>query len=100
MRLSFVKKMLILLFIQAIKDKTTILDYVGAASSTEASFNAFLPIYKTGTICRTKNQENLLETFYGVMLRSSELLFTALIIVHLLERLIEFYTTPVKAQIL
>ena len=64
-------------FIEAKKYKTTILDYVGAASSTEASSNAFLPIYKTGTIYRKKNQDNHLETFHSLMLRSGELLSTA-----------------------
>lgn len=91
-------------FIQAIKDKIikeklygTEIISLDAASSTEALFNALLPIYKT--LCRKKNGDKLLETFYGLMPRSRELLscqdyrVANLIMIHLPERLIEFYNT-------
>ena len=45
---------------------------LNAVTTTEALFTALLPIYET--FCRKKNRDKLLETFYGLIPRSRELL--------------------------
>lgn len=70
---------------------------LNAVSSTVALLNALLPLYKT--FCCKKNQDKLLESFYGLIPRSCELLncqdykVANLIMIHLPEHLIVFYNT-------
>lgn len=68
---------------------------LAAASSTPVLFTSLLPLYKA--FCRKKNQDVLLESFYGLIPRSCELLcckdfrVANLIMIHLPEHLIGFY---------
>ena len=74
------------------------------ASASEALFKAILPLYQT--FYKKKNQDKLLEDFYGLIPRSCELLnctdfrVTNLIMIHLPDHLVGFYnvsqTTLVK----
>ena len=82
------------------------------ASASEALFKAILPLYQT--FYKKKNQDKLLEDFYGLIPRSCELLnctdfrVTNLIMIHLPDHLVGFYnvsqtgdtstSTPVAAQ--
>jgi hypothetical protein len=67
---------------------------VKAISSTLALCNALSPLYKT--YCHKKDQDKFLESFYGLMLKSTELLVCQdsrvanLIMIHLPEHLIAF----------
>ena len=92
-------------FVKAIKDTiieeklygAEIISGLDTVCSTEALFTALLPIYQT--FCRKKNQDKLLELFYGLIPRSCELLsckdyrIANLIMIHLPERLIHFYNS-------
>ena len=68
-----------------------------AVKTTEALFTALLPIYET--FCKKKNQDKLLETFYGLIPRSGELLkcddyrIANLILIQLPDFLVGFYKT-------
>ena len=68
-----------------------------SVSSTVALYDALLPLYET--FCRKKNQDKLLESFYGLIPQSCELLncnnykVANLIMIHLPEHLIGFYNT-------
>ncbi len=82
------------------------------ASASEALFEAILPLYER--FHRKKNQDKLLEDFYGLIPRSCELLncadfrVTNLIMIHVPDHLVGFYnvsqiedkskSTPVAAQ--
>ena len=82
------------------------------ASASEALFEAILPLYQK--FYTKKNQDKLLEDFYGLMPRSCELLnctdfrVTNLIMIHIPDHLVGFYnvsqirekseSTPVAAQ--
>lgn len=71
-------------------------------SSSEALFAALLPLYET--FCRKTNQDKLLESFYGLIPRSCELLncqdFRAanLIMIHLPDHLVGFYNVDQTRQ--
>ena len=66
-------------------------------TTTEALLTAILPMYKT--FCRKKNQDKLLETFYGLIPRSRELLkcddyrIANLMLIQLPDFLVSFYKT-------
>ena len=70
---------------------------LATVSTTAALLDALLPLYKT--FCHKKNQDKLLESFYGLIPRSCELLncqdfkVANLIMIHLPEHLIGFYNT-------
>ncbi len=88
--------------IKAIKDKiieeklygAEIISGLDGVVSTEAFFSALLPIYQT--FCRKTNQDKLLESFYGLIPRSCELLscqdyrIANLVMIHVPEHLIKF----------
>ena len=70
---------------------------MATVSYTDALFDALSPLYKT--FCRSKNQDKLLECFYGLIPQSCELLdckdfrATNLVMTHIPEHLIGFYNT-------
>ena len=70
---------------------------LNAATTTEALFTALLPMYET--FCRKKNRDKLLETFYGLIPRSRELLkcddyrIANLILIQMPDFLVGFYKT-------
>ena len=90
-------------FVESIKERIREENFYGtettvclnAVSSTVALFNALLPLYET--FLRKKNQDKRLESFYGLIPRSSELLncdkVENLITIHFPEYLIGFSNT-------
>jgi hypothetical protein len=64
-------------------------------TSTEAFFNEVEPLYSK--FCKNKNQDKLLKSFYGLMLKSTTLLdladsrITNLVMIHIPDHLISFY---------
>jgi hypothetical protein len=64
-------------------------------TATEAFFNEVEPLYSK--FCKNKNQDKLLKSFYGLMLKSTTLLdladsrITNLVMIHIPDHLISFY---------
>jgi hypothetical protein len=69
---------------------------------TKASFEALLPMYET--FCRKKNQNKLLESFYGLIPRPCEFLkyddykIANLIMIQLPDFLVGFFNTSNNGQ--
>ena len=70
-------------------------DSMKAASSSQALFNALFPLY--AKFCRKKSQDQLVESFFALMLQSTRLLncedykAANLIMIHIPDHLVGFY---------